>query len=73
MMQSKEVEKLIRQGEDDLTTMVRFSVKFYITPEVTLAYQNATKSLEYLTEILNEQYTISLGLPLKCLSTEKLI
>ena len=32
--QSKEVEELIRQGESERRTVVTFTVKAYITPEV---------------------------------------
>ena len=52
--QSKEVDELILQGESDRTTVVTFTVKAYITPEVASAYPNATESIEYLKNILNK-------------------
>ena len=72
--QRKEVEELIRQGEDDLTTMVTFTVKVYITPEVASAYPNATESLEYLKHILNEQYMrseIPIRMKIHCIEETK--
>jgi len=58
--QSKEVDELILQGESDRTTVVTFTVKAYITPEVASAYPNATESIEYLKNILNKQYKRSM-------------
>jgi len=48
--------ELIKRGETDLTTMVTFSIKAYVTPEVVAQYPNYTESVEYLIDILNKQY-----------------
>ena len=58
--QSKTVDDLIQQGESDRTTLVTFSVKAYITPEVAERYPNVSESIEYLKDILNKQYTRSM-------------
>merc|ERR1719341_1888083 len=53
---NKDVVELIKKGERDLTTMVTYSIKVYVTPEVVAAYPNYTESVEYLIEIVNNQY-----------------
>merc|ERR1719462_397309 len=40
----------------DQKTMVTYSIKAYVTPEVTATYPNCTESVEYLINILNKQY-----------------
>ena len=47
---------LLEKGEMDQKTMVTYSIKAYVTPEVTAAYPNYTESIEYLIDILNKQY-----------------
>merc|ERR1712121_460743 len=56
--------ELIKRGETDLTTMVTFSIKVYVSPEVVAQYPNYTESVEYLIEILNKQYERS-EIPIK--------
>ena len=58
--QSREVDDLILQGESDRTTVVTFTVKAYITPEVASTYPNASESIEYLKDVLNKQYKRSM-------------
>ena len=57
-------KELIERGETDRTTVVTFSIKVYVTPEVVAQYPNYTESVEYLIEILNKQYERS-EIPIK--------
>ena len=53
----KDIAKsLLAKGEMDKKTVVTFSIKAYVTQEVTATYQNYTESIEYLIDILNRQY-----------------
>jgi len=47
---------LLEKGEMDQKTMVTYSIKAYVTPEVTATYPNYTESVEYLIDIVNKQY-----------------
>ena len=72
--QSKEVDDLILQGESDRTTMVTFTVKAYITPEVASTYPNASESIEFLKDILNKQYKrsmIPIQMKIHCIEVTK--
>ena len=62
-LREEEVE-LVKKGERDRTTMVTYSIKVYVTPEVVAAYPNYTESVEYLIEIVNNQYKRS-KIPIK--------
>ena len=77
--QSTEVDQLIGQGESDRTTVVTFTVKAYITPEVASIYPNdqfanATTSIESLQDILNDQYKrseIPIRMKIHCIEETK--
>merc|ERR1711962_941167 len=47
---------LLEKGVMDQKTMVTYSIKAYVTPDVTATYPNYTESVEYLIDILNKQY-----------------
>merc|ERR1711962_623942 len=47
---------LLEKGEMDQKTMVTYSIKAYVTPELTATYPNYTESIEYLINIVNKQY-----------------
>ena len=49
-------DSLLEKGEMDQKTMVTYSIKAYVTPEVTATYPNYTESVEYLIDIVNKQY-----------------
>merc|ERR1711970_977531 len=55
---------LLEKGELDQKTMVTYSIKVYVTPEVKATYSNYTESVKYLIEIVNKQYRRS-RIPLK--------
>merc|ERR1719234_1653958 len=61
---SKNEMSLLEKGELDQKTMVSYSIKVYVTPEVKAAYSNYTESVKYLIEIVNKQYRRS-KIPLK--------
>merc|ERR1719180_294625 len=53
---SKNEMSLLEKGELDSKTMVSYSIKVYVTPEVKAAYSNYSESVKYLIEIVNKQY-----------------
>ena len=55
---------LLEKGELDEKTMVSYSIKVYVTPEVKAAYSNYSESVKYLINIVNKQYRRS-KIPLK--------
>ena len=71
---SKEEMSLLEKGELDTKTMVTYSIKVYVTPEVKAAYPNHTKSINHLFKIVNKQYRrskIAVKAKLHCIEETK--
>ena len=71
---SKDEMSLLEKGELDAKTMVSYSIKVYVTPEVVAAYPNYTQSVKYLIDIVNKQYRrskIALKAKLHCIEETK--
>ena len=71
---SKHEMSLLEKGELDPKTMVSYSIKVYVTPEVKAAYPNYTESVNYLINIVNKQYRrskIALRAKLHCIEETK--
>ena len=66
---------LLEKGEKDSKTMVTYSIKVYVTPEVVAAYPNYTETVDYLIDIVNKQYKrskIALKAKLHCIEKTKM-